>query len=172
MKSFALRIRSNFALSKRHRGFRIRLVGRLLPVRRLSFVFSVGRLVFRRCHIISTFHRLLPAPRRTVRAQLTHTAPQTIIRGLAPMRSSFVSTASPLLCAAGVSLLCSTICRLLPSGGITRLHWYYETIRLPAAVLPSSLCAVVGHTLGLSPLTALSCSLRKQRQGLPGCRAV
>ena len=75
-----------------------------------------------------------------------------------PMRSSFVSTASPLLCAAGVSLLCSTICRLLPSSGITRLHWYYETIRLPAAVLPSSLWAVVGHTLGLSPLIALSCS--------------
>ena len=64
----------------------------------------------------------------------------------------------PLLCAAGVSLLCSTICRLLPSSGITRLRWYYETIRLPATVLPSSLCAVVGHTLGLSPLTALSCS--------------
>ena len=78
--------------------------------------------------------------------------------GFTPMRSSFVSTASPLLCAAGVSLLCSTICRLLPSGGITRLRWYYETIRLPAALLPSSLWAVVGHTLGLSPLTALSCS--------------
>ena len=77
---------------------------------------------------------------------------------IALMRSSFVATASPLLCAAGVSLLCSTICRLLPSSGITRLRRYYETIRLPAAVLPSSLCAVVGHTLGLSPLTALSCS--------------
>ena len=77
---------------------------------------------------------------------------------IAPMRSSFVATGFPLLCAAGVSLLCSTICRLLPSSGITRLRWYYETIRLPAAVLPSSLCAVVGHTLGLSPLTALSCS--------------
>jgi hypothetical protein len=69
-----------------------------------------------------------------------------------------VATASPLLCAAGVSLLCSTICRLLPSGGISRLRRYYETIRLPAAVLPSSLWAVVGHTLGLSPLNALSCS--------------
>ncbi|MDX6499114.1 MAG: hypothetical protein QOG23_2374 [Blastocatellia bacterium] len=78
--------------------------------------------------------------------------------GIAPMRSSFVSTGFPLLCAAGVSLLCSTICRLLPSGGITRLRWYYETIRLPAAVLLSSLWAVVGHTLGLSPLNALSCS--------------
>jgi hypothetical protein len=39
-----------------------------------------------------------------------------------------VATASPLLCAAGVSLLCLTICRLLPSSGITRLRWYYETI--------------------------------------------
>ena len=69
-----------------------------------------------------------------------------------------MATASPLLCAAGVSLLCSTICRLLPSSGITRLRWYYETIRLPATDLPSSLWAVVGHTLGLSPLTSLSCS--------------
>ena len=69
----------------------------------------------------------------------------------AAMRSSFVATASPPRCAAGVSLLRSTICRLLPSGGITRLRWYYETIRLPAAVLPSSLWAVVGHTLSLSP---------------------
>src|SRR5258708_7375433 len=74
------------------------------------------------------------------------------------MRSSFVATASPLLCEAGVSLLCSTIFRLLPSSGIPRLRWYYETIRLPAADLPSSLCAVVGHTLGLSSLTTLSCS--------------
>jgi len=105
-------------------------------------------------------HQLLPAPRRTVRAQLTHTAPQIIIRAKTerPMRSSFVATASPLLSAAGVSLLCSTICQLLPSSGITRLRWYYETIRLLAAGLPSSLWAVVGHTLGLSPLTALSCS--------------
>ena len=68
-----------------------------------------------------------------------------------------MATASPLLCAAGVSLLCSNICRLLPSSGITRLRWYYEAIRLPAAVLPSSLWAVVGHTLGLSPLIALNC---------------
>src|SRR3989441_11567359 len=74
------------------------------------------------------------------------------------MRSSLVSAGSPLLRPAGVSLLCSTICRLLPSDGITRLHRYYETIRLPAALLPSSLCAVVGHTLGLSSLNALSCS--------------
>gem|GEM_PF-5942452 len=54
----------------------------MLPVCRLSFVFSVCRLVSRRCHIISTFHQLAPAPRRTVLAQLTHTAPQTIIRAL------------------------------------------------------------------------------------------
>ena len=47
------------------------------------------------------------------------------LRAFAAMRSSFVPTVSPLLCAASVSLLCSTICRLLPSGGITRLHWYY-----------------------------------------------
>ncbi len=55
-------------------------------------------------------------------------------------------------------ILSEPICRLLPSSGITLLRWYYETIRLPATDLPSSLWAVVGHTLGLSPLTALSCS--------------
>jgi len=37
-------------------------VGRLLPARRLSFAFSVGRLVSRRCHIISTFHQLVSCP--------------------------------------------------------------------------------------------------------------
>ncbi len=47
---------------------------------RLRFVFSVCRLVSRRCHDISTFHRLAPAPLRTVRALLTHTAPQIVIR--------------------------------------------------------------------------------------------
>jgi hypothetical protein len=68
------------------------------------------------------------------------------------MRSSFVATASPLLCAAGVSLLCSTTCRLLPSSGITRLRWYYETIRLPVAdfaFLPLGGCSAYSRwTLG------------------------
>ena len=45
----------------------------------MVFVFSVCRLVSRRCHIISTLHQLSPAPLRTVRALLTHTAPQTVI---------------------------------------------------------------------------------------------
>jgi hypothetical protein len=95
-------------------------------MRRLSFVFSVCRLVSRRCHIISAFHRLAPAPLRTVLALLTHTAPRTGFRPRCyPMRSSFVSTVSPLLCVAGVSLLRATIRRPLPSIGITRLHWYY-----------------------------------------------
>jgi hypothetical protein len=57
-------------------------VGRFLPVCRLRFVFSVCRLVSRRCHIISTFHQLAPAPLRTVLALLTHTAPQIVIRTL------------------------------------------------------------------------------------------
>ena len=60
-------------------------------VHRLSFVFSVCRLVSRRCHIISAFHQFLPAPRRTVRAQLTHTAPQTVIRGPIAPRCGAVS---------------------------------------------------------------------------------
>jgi len=70
----------------------------------------------------------------------------------------------PLLCAAGVSLLCSTMCRLLLSSGITRLRWYYETIRLPVADLPSSLWAVVRHTLGLSPPYCVELFLRKKNR--------
>src|SRR5215475_9478131 len=93
-------------------------------------------------------------------------------RAFAAMRSSFVVTVSPPLGADDVSLLCLTICRLLPSGGITRPHWYYETIRLPAAGLPSSLWAVVRHTLSLTSQLVVVSLLRKQQQGLPGCRVV
>src|SRR5262245_37409101 len=88
------------------------------------------------------------------------------------MQSRFIPTVSPPLGADDVSLLCSTICRLLPSSGITRLLRYYETIRLPAAGLPSSLWAVVRHTLSLTSQLVVGSLLRKQQQGLPGCRAV
>src|SRR5437016_5484841 len=53
------------------------------------------------------------------------------------MRSNSVNIFSPLLCAVDVSLLRSSICRPLPSGGITRFHRYYGSIRFPAPLLPS-----------------------------------
>jgi len=43
----------------------------------LRFVFSVFRLVSRRCHHISTIHQLAPAPHRSVRAVFPHPALQT-----------------------------------------------------------------------------------------------
>ena len=53
------------------------------------------------------------------------------------MRRSFVSIYSPLLRAVGVSSHRATICSPLPSSSITRLHRYYEAIRLPVPHLPS-----------------------------------
>ena len=46
---------------------------------RSRFVFSVRRLVSRRCHSISTISRLSLTPLRTVLAQFTHTAPHMFI---------------------------------------------------------------------------------------------
>ena len=57
--------------------------------------------------------------------------PRSNLQAFLAMRSSFVFTDSPRLGTDGMSSLRSTICRLLPSSGITRLHRYYETIRLP-----------------------------------------
>ncbi len=42
-------------------------------------MFSVSRLVSRRCHKISSILRLCPTPHRTVRARLRHTALQMSI---------------------------------------------------------------------------------------------
>ena len=66
------------------------------------------------------------------------------LRAFLAMRRSLVVTESPLLCAVGVSLPRSTLRRLLPSSGITRLRRYYEAIRLPAShrsVLPCFGCS-------------------------------
>ena len=129
------------------------------------FVFSVCRLVSRRCHNISTIPRLSAAPHRTVLALLTHTAPHMChsraVFGRA-MRCNFVSTDSPRLCAGGVSSHRPALCCLLSSGGVTRHLRYYETIRLPMSVSSSSPITVVG-TLS-HPW--------KRTWGLPGCRAV
>ena len=60
------------------------------------------------------------------------------------MRRSFVATDCPLLSTVGVSSRRATICGLLSSSGVTRLHRYYEPIRLPAHFLPSSLFGCYG----------------------------
>jgi len=55
---------------------RLSRVDRFLPIFRLMFVFSVCRLISRRCHIISTIHPLAPAPHRTGLADFPHPALQ------------------------------------------------------------------------------------------------
>jgi hypothetical protein len=63
------------------------------------------------------------------------------------MLSSFVSTIYPPLWTADVSSLRATMCSLLSSSSITRLHWYNEAIRLPAPHLPSSLFSCPAYSL-------------------------
>ena len=55
-------------------------VGGELPSYRSRFVFSVCRLVSRRCHDISTILGCHPAPHRTVLALFMHTAPHIVLR--------------------------------------------------------------------------------------------
>src|SRR3989304_7012084 len=109
------------------------------------------RLVSRRCHIISTIHQLALAPLRTVLALFTHTAPHIVSLhdhpAFSAVRCSFVSTDSPLLRAEGVSSHRATMCSFLPSSSITRLHWYYEAIRLPVPHLPSFLFSCPAYSL-------------------------
>lgn len=66
------------------------------------------------------------------------------ILSLSAMRRSFVATDFPSLGTVGVASRRATICGLLSSSGVTRLHRYYETIRLPAHLLPSSLFGCYG----------------------------
>ena len=55
------------------------------------------------------------------------------------MRCSFVSTISPLPSIDDVSAQHCYSCDVLSSSRITRLHWYYNAIRLPLLHLPSFL---------------------------------
>ena len=64
------------------------------------------------------------------------------------------------LSALGISLLCAPTRRLLSSSGITRLHRYYEAIRLPMA---DSAPPCLGLVITLFPPG-------KRPWGLPGCR--
>ena len=61
------------------------------------------------------------------------------LRAFSAMRCSFVSTISLLLGIVDVSSQHCYSCDVLSSGGITRLHWYYDAIRLPLPHLPFSL---------------------------------
>ena len=84
------------------------------------------------------------------------------LTGIAVMRRSFVATVSPLLGTDGVSSRRSTMCRLLSSRGITPLHGYYETIRLPMrdkSLLPFTIVGTLSHPW-------------KRPRGLPGCRDI
>ena len=78
------------------------------------------------------------------------------------MRHNFVATGSPLLRSARVSSCRASVCYLLSSGGITRLLWYYEVIRLPMPDSSACLLSVVGTLF--HPW--------KRTWGLPGCRTV
>ena len=63
------------------------------------------------------------------------------------MWCSFVSTGSPLLRTADASSLHATMCSFLSSSSITRLHRYYEAIRLPVPHLSSSLFSCPAYSL-------------------------
>ena len=128
---------------------------------------------FRRCHIISTFHQLVPAPRRTVRAQLTHTAPQTIIRALIETRCGAVLWPPlPRFCVRPVfpysarpSVASFPPAALPAFAGTMRRSDSLSLICLPP----------FGRLWAYSRSLSSYCVelfLRKQRQGLPGCRAV
>ena len=105
-------------------------------------MFSVSRLVSRRCHNISTILQLSPAPLRTALAQFTHAAPRKIIHQITSRRCEAVLFppvlrvwARPMFPHSARSLR-----RLLSSSGITRLHRYYEAIRLPKSHRSSLPC--------------------------------
>jgi len=101
------------------------------------FVFSVYRLVSRRCHAISTVYPLAPAPHRTGRADFPHPALQSGSQVCSVDPISLIVDSVPLtmlsqvLCPALSPFLDTPDCQSLPSTGITRLLWYYGLIRLP-----------------------------------------
>ncbi len=129
------------------------------------FVFSVFRLISRRCHTISSIPGCPSAPPRTVLALFTHTLSFTRCHNLRAMRCNFVDTASLRLGAAGVSSHRSALCHLLSSSGITRLRWYYETIRLPM----SDKLRLSNYGCW-SPLPSMEANIGSP--GLPCCRCV
>jgi hypothetical protein len=68
-------------------------------------------------------------------------------KSFSAMLSSFVSTIYPPLWTVDVSSLRATMCSLLSSSSITRLHRYYEAIRLPVPYLPSSFFSCPAYSL-------------------------
>ena len=95
------------------------------------FVFSVCRLVSRRCHMISTLYPLAPAPHRTGRAVFPHPALQTGSQVTLIADSVPLTMLLQVLCPALSPLLDTPARQPLPSPGITRLPRYYGLIRLP-----------------------------------------
>jgi hypothetical protein len=67
---------------------RICRVGGGLPSLGTGFVFSVCRLISRRCHIIPSILSCPSAPLRTVLALLTHTAPHSVFHMLSQQASA------------------------------------------------------------------------------------
>jgi len=131
------------------------------------FVFSVCRLVSRRCHNIPAIHQLYPSPSQNRACAInahgsSHGPSRGIVRAFLATRRSLVVTASPLLGTDGVSSRRSTMCRLLSSRGITPLHGYYKAIRLPTRdkpLLPFTIVGTLSHPW-------------KRAWGLPGCRDI
>jgi len=115
-------------------------VDRFLPIYRLMFVFSVCRLVSRRCHSISTMYPLAPAPHRIPpwrdsSGKFTgrrHKSKSESLAAISDSRFSLVDNAF----IGSVSLIVSPpryTCLSTPSlhPALAGLQRYYELIRLP-----------------------------------------
>ncbi len=115
----------------------------------MRFVFSVCRLVSRRCHHISTIHQLAPAPHRTGRAVFPHPALQTgshrsrvdFSSTISDSRFSFVDNSLLALCPLIVSpprytcLSTSSLHRHYP---VSLVQWVDPTTYAPSPGLVSS----------------------------------
>ena len=89
----------------------------------------------------------------------------------AAMRRSFVLTRSRYCARACLSLLARPFARLLLSSRITRLHQYYESIRLAGAFCLPPFVRLFGILGRLSAHPALAVGwlpCRQERQGSPG----
>ena len=129
---------------------------------RWRFVFSVCRLVSRRCHNISTMSNWGQPPPRTGRAPLTHPAPHGYFpatQDAAFCKRSGYHRDSAAECGRCLVQLAITarppsLHRGVPSGSARlrstgldfRLLRYYAAFRLPHRRLPPSPLRLVGHT--------------------------
>ena len=122
------------------------------------FVFSICRLVSRRCHNISTLYPLAPAPHRqnrTCRFSASGSSGRLTDRSLIA-DSVLLIMLSQVLCPALSPFLDTPASQSLPSTATTRLPWYYGLIRLPVPH-PQNLVSSVPST-----------PLQRKIQVLPG----